>query len=149
MPISIPPAIKYPNPLASLPDYWQQDRPPVEGPRQIPVEILWGTMGGSGSQKCIAFNGYGGGQGSANAFSRINALSVDNSACGCDVQFIFTDTSQTITIPAYSPYIVIPVFTNRVDFYVLTKGTVLSDDQTRFSVHNTLPPPIAVPTTQA
>lgn len=146
MALTIPPAVAYQSPIVSQPDAWAQK--PVEGPRLIPFEVLWGSMGGSGAQKCIAFNVGNSGQGSADRFSRVNALSVDNSRCGCSVRFVFPDTGETISIPAYAPRTIVPVFTNSTSFYLLTVGEVLSADETRFAVHNTLPPPIAVPFTQ-
>lgn len=147
MPLVVPPAVRFPNPLASLPDPWKEDSPP-EGPRLIPCEVLWSSMGGAGAQKCIAFNVTGGGTGSPNDFTRIAALSVDNSQCGADVQFVFTDTMDTVTIPAYSPKVIVPVFSQAKDFFLLNQGGLLSSDVTRFILHNTMPPPLAVPTSQ-
>lgn len=146
MSLVIPSSVAYQDPVVSQPDQWAAS--PVEGPRLIPFEIMWATMGGAGAQKCVSFQVGNSGQGSAEKFSRINALSVDNSKCGCEVRFIFPDTGETITIPAYAPRTILPVFTNQTNFYLMTEGTVIASDVTRFAVHNTLPPPIAVPFTQ-
>lgn len=145
----LPPSVNYQSPIQSLPDTWQQNNPP-EGARMIPFQIQWGTMGGAASQKAVSCNVRGGGQQSPNDFTNINALSIDNSQCGADIQFVFTDTDEIITIPAYAPLTIVPVFSRSQSFYVLTVAgqSVLSTDTTRFKVHNTLPPLIAVPVTQ-
>lgn len=146
MPLNIPPAVKYANPIVSLPDPWAVTNPP-EGPRLLPFEILWTAMGGA--ELCVEINFTGGGQGSPNDFSRCAALSIDNSGCGASVRFVFSDTGDTVTIPAYSPKVIVPVFSNAKSFFVMAQGaTVLPEDATRFIVHNTLPPPLAVPTSQ-
>lgn len=141
MGIIIPVATNYQSPLTAVPTRWQNESPP-EGPSMIPCEIDWGSMGGTA--KCVYINV----QNNTYAnFSQIVALSVDNSNCGADVEFVFPDTAETITIPAYSPKVVVPVFTNQVQFYVSAPNAA-SEDITRFSIHNVLPPPIALPTTQ-
>lgn len=140
MGISVPPAINYQSPLVALPTRW--DQPPNEGSKIIPVEVDWATMGGTSNT--VAFNL----QNNATLeFSQIVAISIDNSACGADIQFIFPDTSETLSIPAYSPKIIVPVFTNQRQFW-LTAPNAESEDITRFALLNSLPPPIAVPTTQ-
>lgn len=78
-------------------------------------------------------------------FSQICGLIVDNSECGSDLDFIFPDTDITISIPAYSPYIVLDVATNQTQFFVVAQGAI-GGDVTRFSILNFAPPPIAVPT---
>jgi hypothetical protein len=112
----------------------------------VPIEIDWNNMGGP--QYCVAINL----QNNATLnFSQIVALSVDNSDCGSDIRFIFPDTGETTTIPAGAPKVIIEVFTNQVQFYVqagINSQIVSSGDQTRFSIHNTMPPPIAIPVTQ-
>lgn len=141
MPLVIPPAVNYQSPLVAVPTRWQNENPP-EGPKMIPVEIDWNTMGGANN--CVFINL----QNNATLnFSQIVALAVDNSSCGGDIQFVFPDTTETVTIPAYSPKVIVPVFTNQTQFYVLGIG-VASEDVTRFSIQNVVPPPIAVPTSQ-
>ena len=145
MPINVPPARNYPRPIASLPDPWSTTNPP-EGPRLIPLEIMWTSDGGV--DQSVAFDVTSGGPGSPNSFTRVAALSVDNSKCGATVRFIFLDTQDTVTIPAYAPKTIVPVFSNSTKFFVIAEGTVLTEDVTRFQVHNTVPPPIAVPISQ-
>jgi len=140
MPINLPPAVNYQSPLVAVPTRYGQD--PREGPKLIACEINWATMGGAG--QCVNFNLQ---NNTTLEFSQIVALSVDNSQCGADIQFVFPDTTETTTIPAYSPKTIIPVFTNQTQFFCLAQGA-LASDVTRFSIHNSLPPPIAVPTTQ-
>lgn len=143
MPYQVPPAVNYPSPLVALSTIY--NRVPPDGSRMIPVEIDWGSMGGT--SHCVAINL----QNNATLnFSQIVALSVDNSDCGADVRFVFPDTGETTTIPAYAPKTIFEVFTNQTQFYVqagLNNQVVESTDQTRFSIHNSLPPPVAVPIT--
>jgi len=140
MTLSVPPSINYQSPLTAVPTKW--DRTPSEGSKLIPCEVDWGTMGGPSN--CVSFNL----QNNATLnFSQIVALSIDNSACGSDIEFIFPDTTETLSIPAYSPKTIVPVFTNQTQFW-LSCPNAESEDITRFSILNSLPPPIAVPTTQ-
>ena len=142
MPLQVPPAINYASPLVSIPATWTKDAP--EGPRMIPCEIDWGSANMGGPNNCVNINI----QNNATAnFSQIVALSVDNSASGADVQFSFPDTSQTYVIPAYTPAVVLEVFTGSTQFFVSAPNAIASDI-TRFAIHNALPPPIAVPVTQ-
>jgi hypothetical protein len=139
MPLAIPPAVNYPSPLIALPTKWENT--PPEGPMIVPCEIDWGIMGGSNNNVSINMQ-----NNAVLNFSQIVALSVDNSNCGADVQFVFPDTTETMTVPAYTPKLIIPVFTNQTQFFVYAP-LAQSEDITRFSIHNTLPPPIAVPVT--
>jgi hypothetical protein len=126
--------------LIAVPTRW--DQAPVEGSKLIPVEVDWGTMGGASN--CVSFNL----QNNATLnFSQIVALSIDNSACGSDIEFVFPDTTETLSIPSYSPKTILPVFTNQTQFW-LSCPSAQSEDITRFSILNSMPPPIAVPTTQ-
>lgn len=142
MPLIIPPSRNYASPLVAVNDKWMDQHPP-EGPQQVPCEILWATMGGASYCVAVDFRGTG-----AQNITQMRALSVDNSLCGADVVFIFPDVSDTITIPAYAPKVIVPVFSNLTSFYVRALGDVLTDDVTRFSIHNTMPPPLAIPVTQ-
>lgn len=140
MGLSVPPAVNYPSPLVAVPIRFRE--PPREGDRAIVCEVTWGTMGGPSF--CVNFNLQ---NNTYLEFSQIVALSVDNSACGADVQFIFPDTADTLTIPAFSPKSIVEVFTNQTQFYLLAIGPV-PGDITRFTILNSLPPPVAVPTSQ-
>lgn len=140
MPISIPPSVNYQSPLNAIPS--RVLSAPKEGNHQIPCEILWGTMGGA--NKCVAFNI----QNNATLeISQIAAIKVDNSACGASIQFIFPDTMETITVPAYMPDAIVPVFSNGLQFYVQAVAPI-NTDVTRFQLLNFLPPPVVVPTTE-
>lgn len=143
MPIVVPGvATNYPSPLVSLASTFGQE--PKEGRRQIPVEISWGTMGGSNF--LCAFNL----QNSANTkeWSQLCAVHVDNSGCGSDIEFIFTDTSETVVVPAYEPYVLVPLFSRSLQFFVqagINSEVVESNDVTRFTLFNFVPPPVVIP----
>lgn len=136
MSMTVPPAVNYQSPLVSFPTRWQNEKP-TEGPRQIPCEIDWGSMGGANN--CLNINIQ---NNAVQNFSQIVALKVDNSLSGADVQFIFTDMNDTVTIPAYESAVV-PVFTGQTQFFV-SAPNAQSEDITRFQILNCLPPPIAI-----
>jgi hypothetical protein len=138
MPVTLRAAKNYLNALAILP-VTALTRQPVEGPKALFAEISWGEYS-PGFSVHMNISQFG-----TDTFSQISAVSVDNSACGTDVQFIFTDTQETLTIPAGSPKDIVPVVTNNREFYIQTTGTTVTGDVTRFSVLNFVPPPIAVP----
>lgn len=141
MPLTIPPSVNYPSPLLAVPS--RLGRKPPEGRKSVPVEIIWGTMGGA--EKCVNFNL----QNNATLpVTQIVTLQVDNSACGADVQYIFPDTNETVSIPAYSPYVVVPVLSNLQQFFVVSPNSQ-TGDATRFQLLNFVPPPVAVPPTTA
>lgn len=141
MAFTVPAAVNYPSPLNAVPLDWLT--PPVEGAKGIQCSIIWNAAG-AGANKSVYLNL----QNNATLnFSKVRALVFDNSENGSDVQVIFPDTETTVSIPAYTPYAVIPVFTNQTQFYI-TSPNALATDVTNFMVMNTLPPPIAVPTTQ-
>lgn len=134
-------ATNYPSPLKALASPFGKE--PNEGRYQIPVEIDWGVMGGANFTVSMNL------QNSADtkAITQICALHVDNSACGADVQFVFTDTSETITIPAYTAYALVPVFSRSLQFFVvagINSEVVESNDVTRFTMFNFVPPPVVV-----
>lgn len=143
MPIVVPGvAVNYPSPLVSLASNFGKE--PTEGRRQIPVEITWGTMGGSNFLVSFNLND------SANtkAWTQLAAVHVDNSGCGSDIEFIFTDTSETVVIPAYEPYALVPLFSRSLQFFVqagINSEVVESNDVTRFTLFNFVPPPVVVP----
>lgn len=138
-------AVNYPSPMIAVGSYF--GREPREGRYTVPAEIDWGTMGGA--SYVVGFNLQN--SGSTKALTQICALHVDNSSCGADVQFVFTDTQETITIPAYSPYALVPVFSKSLQFYVIAgidSEVVETQDTTRFSMFNFVPPPVVVPTSE-
>jgi hypothetical protein len=139
MPLVLPPAANYQNPMNSVPAIF--GAAPPEGARLVPIDIIWAAMGGPNN--CVHINLFGG---AAATLSQIVALSVDNSACAADVQFLFADTAQTYTVPAYAPNSTFAVFTNSTEVYVLSP-LASGNDATRFCIHNTLPPPVALPLT--
>lgn len=137
--IKVPPSKNYPNPLIAVPSIVLNN--PKEGNKLINCEINWGTMGGD--NLCVNLNL----QNNATLeFSQIVAISIDNSQCAADVQFVFPDTGETTTFPGYAPKTIIEVFTNMTQFFVLSPGAE-PEDVTRFSILNFLPPPISVPFT--
>jgi hypothetical protein len=140
MGIQVPVATNYPSPLVAIPCLLNKDA--VEGESIVPVEIDWATMGGTNNCCYISLGGL-----AAQTISQIVAISIDNSQCGSDVQFIFPDTSQSYLIPAYAPATTFEVFTSQTQFYVLALNEK-SQDVTRFGVLNFLPPPIAVPSSR-
>ena len=140
MAFTVPPSVNYPNPLIAVPAKSQDE--PKEGRKIIVCPITWGTMGGASKSVFINLQ-----NNATLEYSQVSAISVDNSACGSDVQFVFPDTEETMTIPAYSPKTIIQVFTNQTQFYVVCPKS-LSSDITRFSILNYVPPPIATPVTQ-
>lgn len=139
MSITVPPAVNYQSPLIAVP--CRTLNVPKEGNKMISCEVDWSTMGGS--ENAVSFNL----QNNATLeFSQVIALQVDNSLCGSDIQFIFPDTSTTTTIPAFSPYSIVEVFTNQTMFYLYAAGAE-AEDISRFSILNFLPPPISISVT--
>lgn len=138
MPFTIPVSINYPSPLTPIPANWHKE--PLEGKSQIGGEVDWSTMGGA--DKTVAFNVGGN---AAAPFSKVSAISVDNSQSGADVTFIFPDTGQTIPVPAYQAG-TYPVFTSGTQFYV-SAPNALNVDKTTFVIHNSMPPNFSIPKT--
>lgn len=142
MPIVVPNAKNYISPLVM--QVSRVGLEPTEGRRQINCEIKWGDY----STSAVSINLQ---QNATLALTQIIALSVDNSQNGADVQFVFPDSQDVLTIPAYNPKVIVEVFTGSRQFFVQTTlngQTVLSADTTRFIILNYLPPPIAVPTSE-
>jgi len=140
MPIRVPLAVNYSSPIVFLPGVWDK-RDPLEGVGYCPFEIDWRTMGGPNN--AVSINLQNNVQ-SPNSMTQITALTCDNSNCGSDVVFIFPDTQETITVPAFSPNLTVPVFTRAIFLFVVAAGAEASD-VTRFLLHNVMPPPVAVP----
>jgi len=145
MAIVVPGAsVNYKSPLKALASPFGKE--PKEGRYQIPVEILWKDYT---APYVLAFNLQN--SGDTKAISQFCAMHVDNSACGADIQFIFTDTSETVTIPAYCSYALVPIFSRSLSFYVvagINSEVVLSSDVTRFQMFNFVPPPVVVSQTE-
>jgi hypothetical protein len=140
MPFNVPNAVNYSSPLNAVPLDWTSS--PIEGAKGIQCTVAWGTQGGPNNAVYVNC------QNNATLnFSKIRALIIDNSQSGADIQFIFPDTETTVSVPAYTPYAIIPVFTNQTQFY-LVSPLAKDADKTNFTILNTAPPPVAVPTTQ-
>lgn len=132
VPIIIPPFSQYQAPLFPLRGLW--NTPPAEGDMFVNAEVDWGTYPpGQAVQFALSGN-------SPVAFSQIVALSVDNSRCGADVQFIFADSGFVLLVPAHAGG-TFPVYTNGLNFFVAAIGAGASD-VTVLNVHNSMPPPI-------
>jgi hypothetical protein len=133
--IIVPPFVQYQAPLVPLRGLWNSV--PAEGDRFVQAEIDWGITTGAGNAVQFALSGN-----SPVAFSQIVALSVDNSRCGSDVDFLFPDSGFVLTVPAYNQG-VYPIFSNALMFYVVA-GSAAVSDTTIFQVLNSMPPPIAI-----
>jgi hypothetical protein len=94
--ITIPQFVQFQTSLFPLRGLWNS--PPREGDRFVNAEIDWGSPGLSGVH-CVQFLLSGN---SPVAFSQIVAISVDNSRCGSDVDFIFPDSGFLLTVPAFN-----------------------------------------------
>jgi hypothetical protein len=137
--INVPPAKNYSSSVVAMP--CNVLKAPEEGNKMIPMEINWGTMASDEGAVHVNFSGN-----TTLNFRQIVALSVDNSACGSDIQFVFPDTGETTTFPAYAPKAIIEVFTNQTQFYVVALNS-RQEDVTNFTVLNFLPPPGNIPFT--
>jgi hypothetical protein len=145
MALTIPPFSQFQAPTPILRGLWRH--PPKEGDRFINAEIDWGSLPASGNT-CVQFALSGN---SPVALSQIVALSVDNSRCGSDVQFVFPDSGFILTVPAHEQG-VYPVFTNALTFYAIyalglnpAPFAPAVADRTILQVLNSMPPPVAVP----
>lgn len=136
MPLTIPNFVQFQAPLFPLRGLWNAS--PPEGDRFVNAEIDWGTPGLTGAS-CVQFQLSGN---SPVAFSQIVAMSVDNSRCGSDVDFIFPDSGFILTVPAFNQG-VYPVFTNALMFYANSPLAVLGD-VTIVQILNSMPPPVAI-----
>lgn len=136
MPITIPEFVQFQGVLYPLRGLW--NAPPLEGDRFVNAEIDWGTSGMLGVG-CVQFQLSGN---SPVAFSQIVALSVDNSRCNADVDFIFPDSGFVLTVPGFNQG-VYPVFTNALMFYVSSPSALLGDI-TIVQILNSQPPPVAI-----
>lgn len=114
---------------------------PAEGDKFISCEVDWGQTVPLGQAVQCALSGN-----SPVNFSQIVAMTVDNTRCGSDVQFVFTDSGFVLQVPAYNQG-VYPVFTNALMFYVIATNAA-GDDVTSFNIHNSMPPPVQISNTQ-
>lgn len=134
MPITIPAFSPYQGTLFPLRGLWFNQ--PEEGPRFVNAEIDWGSLGGV---RAVQFSLSGN---SPVAFSQIVAMSVDNSRCGSDIDFLYPDSGFVLTVPANNQG-VYPVFTNALTFYAIAANAV-SNDVTVIQILNSMPPPVAI-----
>ena len=138
--ITIPPAYNYQEPLRALP--MNNGNEPREGRKFINCQINWTVTDNNLGSVHFNMN-----NNATLELSQVSALVIDNSQCGADIQFVFTDTNTTVTVPAYAPYALVPVFTNSKEWYVILQDPALLGDITRFSVLNYQPAPVTIPTT--
>jgi hypothetical protein len=140
MPLIVPPSLPFNDPLAYVPlDTYKE---PNEGRKSVPIDLLWSNAINK-SVTAFAINL----QNNATLeISKISGLVVDNSLCGSDIDFIFPDSSTTITIPAYAPYTVLAIHSNQRQFTVKARAPI-NGDETFMQVLNFAPPPVAVPIT--
>lgn len=132
MPLIVPPAINYRSPWSAVPSNSQDE--PREGRKQAAFEIAWGAANMGGPNNCVDVN-LNQMSGGTRPLSQISSLQVNNSACGCDVSFIFTDTFETITIPAGAPCELVSVLSNSLQFFVYAPAAT-PEDVTRFVITN-------------
>lgn len=135
MPITIPAFAQYQAPLVPLRGLWHA--PPREGDRFVNIEIAWGTFGANTRAVQFALSGN-----SPVALSQIVAMSVDNSRCGSDVDFLFPDSGFVLTVPATNQG-VYPVFSNALMFYAIS-ASAAAGDITVAQVLNSMPPPVTI-----
>jgi hypothetical protein len=136
MPLKIPPAVNYPSSFGPMPSFAQDE--PREGRQQIPIEIAWGTMGGDTKNVSLNVSGT-----RTRQWTQISTIKVDNSNCGADVTLIFSDTSETIVIPAFAPLNVVPVYSNSLEFFVWSPASK-AQDVTRLVILNYADDPTSV-----
>jgi hypothetical protein len=139
--LTLPAFVQFQAPLFPLRGLW--DTRPNEGDKFINAEIDWGTPGLSGVS-CVQFQLSGN---SPVAFSQIVAMSVDNSRCGSDVDFIFPDSGFILSVPGYNQG-VYPVFSNALMFYA-NAPLAVAGDVTIVQILNSMPPPVAIQPSEA
>ena len=136
MPLIIPEFVQYQGTLFPLRGLW--NAAPIEGDRFVNLEVDWGSPGLLGVS-CVQVQLSGN---SPVAFSQIAALSVDNSRCGSDVDFVFPDSGFLLTVPAFNQGIY-PIFSNALMFYINAPLAGFGDI-TIAQVLNSVPPPVAI-----
>jgi hypothetical protein len=137
MALVIPPAVNFPSPLVAVP-IRDWTTPPPEGRRAVPVYIDWSLHGGTA--KCVTLDAGGN---TYAPLSRICALAIDNSQSGADVTIVFPDTMATLAVPAGAE-LTAEALTNGTAMYVIAPNAI-AGDATSIAIHNTLPPPFAMP----
>ena len=135
MSIIVPPYVAYQAPLVPLRGLWS--KPPPEGDRYVNGEIDWGVTTTGQLAVAVSLSGN-----SPVAISQIIALAVDNSRSGAPVSFVFSDSGFALNVPARNQGIY-PVFTNALNFYVVSASSHLGD-VTSFTVLNSMPPPLSI-----
>lgn len=138
---SIPAAMNLGDPLTAVPSIY--GREPVEGRKSVTSVVEWSKPLAKGL-RAININLQ---DNATLSYSQVGGMIVDNSDCGCDIDFIFPDTNVVISIPAYAPYTVLGVETRQVQFFVVANGAI-PGDITRFSILNFTPAPVSVPVTR-
>lgn len=138
MPLIYTQPINYPSPLIPIPSTVHPS--PLEGRYQIPVEILWTSMGGAG--KSVGFDVRE--MGPADTIQQIASLVIDNSECSVATTIIFPDTGEKLVIPALAKRVGVNVYTNGTAFIVTAAGAIASD-VTRMQVLNYRTPSIYIP----
>lgn len=139
-----PPSKNYVSPLITIPSRYFTD--PPEGPKQVPLEFDWTTMGFQTPGTNIWAVSVNVQNNAVLNFSQICSIKVDNSACGSDVQFMFTDTGDVVTIAAGDPCSIVPVFSGATQFVAVALGAE-PEDVTRAQLLNFVPYPVTVPPT--
>ena len=139
MSFTVPVAVNYQSPLIFIPS--RLNNAPREGEGLISCEVDWGVMGGANNTVNINPQAN---TANPQSISQITSLSIDNSQCGAPVTFLFPDTQYTLTVPAYLPAAVFPVFTNATQFFV-SCPLAETEDVTRFQILNFVPPPAVIP----
>lgn len=138
MPLTYGPSVNYPSPLIAIPS--TINPVPTEGRYQVPIEILWTSMGGTA--KTIGFDVRE--TGPEDALQQIASVVVDNSECAVAVTLIFPDTSERVVIPANTKRAAVNVYTNGTSFVAVAAGAGAAD-VTRLQVLNYRTPSIYIP----
>lgn len=131
---TIPAFVQYQAPMFPLRGLW--NHAPAEGDYFVNVVLDWAAFDASAVQFMLAGN-------SPVSISQIVALSVDNSRCGADVDFLFPDSGFVLSVPAYNSG-VYPVFTNALMFYAVASQPAGSAGLTVFQILNSMPPPLSI-----
>jgi hypothetical protein len=110
-------------------------RPPIEGNRSIPMNILW-VQDAMAPGYAIEFNAAAR---QTTPISQISALYVDNTNNHSNVVIVFNDTNFELVVAANTAGF-FPVVTNGVRFFLWPKLAPNAQDATYIEVLNFLPP---------
>lgn len=137
MPIQVPQSTLYTGSYQSV--QVSEYQAPTEGPRAIPIEIMWHGNYPTGAVKFTLPPP----NSQVGALSQIGSLYVDNRACASTVQIVFLQTQLTVTIaPGGTKYVPISTATGTREFYVINSNlNPLASDVTRLLVLNVFTPP--------